>query len=167
MAIGLPGAGKSTYFARRGIVPLASDLVRQLLYDNAADQRHPERVFAILRELLRCRLASGMRTTYIDATNLTRHYRRPYFELARQFGCQAEALYFDVPLEICLARNRNPGDRNRGHGKQGRSRAVPEMALRCMAGELELPTRKEGFVRIRRVRPGLEKSHGKASCNKV
>ena len=41
VAIGLPGAGKSTYFARKKIVPLSSDLIRELLYDNAGDQRHP------------------------------------------------------------------------------------------------------------------------------
>jgi hypothetical protein len=46
------GAGISTYFARRGIVPLSSDLIRQLLYDDPADQHHPEWAFACMRELL-------------------------------------------------------------------------------------------------------------------
>ena len=97
VAIGLPGAGKSTYFARRGILPLSSDLIRELLYDNAADQRHPEWVFAALHDLLRRRLAAGAQTTYIDATNLTRYFRRPFLQIAQEFGCAAEALYFDVP----------------------------------------------------------------------
>ncbi len=74
LAIGLPGAGKSTYFARKGIVPLSSDLIRELLYDDAGDQRHPEWVFAVLRDLLRHRLAAGAQTTYIDATNLSRYF---------------------------------------------------------------------------------------------
>jgi len=106
VAIGLPGAGKSTYFARKGIVPLSSDLIRELLYDNAADQRHPEWIFALLRDFLRHRLAAGAETTYIDATNLTRFFRRPFLQIAREFGCAAEALYFDIPLEVCLERNR-------------------------------------------------------------
>src|SRR5438309_3777261 len=106
VAIGLPGAGKSTYFARKKIVPLSSDLIRELLYDNAGDQRHPEWVFALLRDLLRHRLAAGAETTYIDATNLSRFFRRPLLQIAREFGCAAEALYFDVPLEICVKRNR-------------------------------------------------------------
>src|SRR2546427_793602 len=109
LAIGLPGAGKSTYFARKGIVPLSSDLIRELLYDHAADQRHPEWVFAVLRDLLRRRLAAGAQTTYIDATNLTRFFRRPFLQIAREFGCAAEALYFHGPLEICLKRNRPRG----------------------------------------------------------
>jgi predicted kinase len=105
VAIGLPGAGKSTYFARKGIVPLSSDLIRELLYDNAGDQRHPEWVFAVLRDLLRHRLAAGAQTTYLDATNLSRYFRRSFLQIAREFSCAAEALYFDVPLEVCLERN--------------------------------------------------------------
>src|SRR6202140_1157622 len=102
VAIGLPGAGKLTYFARKGIVPLSSDLIRELIYGHAADQRHPEWVFAALRELLRRRLTLSAETTYIDATNLTRFFRRPFLQIAGEFGCAAEALYFDVPLEVCL-----------------------------------------------------------------
>ena len=86
VAIGLPGAGKSTYFARRGIVPLSSDLIRELVYDNAADQRHPDWVFAALRELLRRRLAAGAQASYIDATNLTRYFRHPFVQIAQEFG---------------------------------------------------------------------------------
>src|SRR5215469_1421110 len=126
VAIGLPGAGKSTYFARKKIMPLSSDLIRELLYDNAADQRHPDWVFAALRELLRRRLAAGAQTTYIDATNLTRFFRRPFLQIAREFGCAAEALYFDVPLEVCLERNRTR--RNLPAGLARDARVVPEDA---------------------------------------
>ena len=98
LAIGLPGAGKSTYFARRGIVPLSSDLIRQLLYDDEADQRRPDWVFTALRELLRRRLASGAHTSYIDATNLTRRNRREFLAIAHEAGCVAEALFFYLLL---------------------------------------------------------------------
>jgi predicted kinase len=125
LAIGLPGAGKSTYFARRQIVPLSSDLIRQLLYDDAADQRRPDWVFTALRELLRRRLLSGARTSYIDATNLTRRNRRGFLEIARESGCVAEALFFDVPVEVCLERNRN---RAKDEVSQANSDAAPEGA---------------------------------------
>jgi predicted kinase len=161
LAIGLPGAGKSTYFARKGIVPLSSDLIRELLYDNAADQRHPEWVFAALRELLRRRLAAGAQTTYIDATNLTRFLRRPSLQIAREFGCAAEALYFDVPLEICVGRNRKRENLPAG---PARARVVPEDVLRRMARRIEPPTREEGFSRIVVVRTPGKKSRSRAQA---
>jgi predicted kinase len=158
LAIGLPGAGKSTYFARKGIVPLSSDLIRELLYDNAGDQRHPEWVFAVLRDLLRHRLAAGAQTTYIDATNLSRYFRRSFLQIAREFGCAAEALYFDVPLEVCLERNRKRASSARD------ARVVPENVLRRMARRLEPPRREEGFSRIVVVRTGAKKSRSKAKA---
>jgi predicted kinase len=162
LAIGLPGAGKSTYFARKGIVPLSSDLIRELLYDNAADQRHPEWVFAALRELLRRRLAGDAQTTYIDATNLTRFFRRPFLQIAREFGCAAEALYFDAPLEVCLERNRKR--ENLPAGPVRDARVVPEDVLRRMARRVEPPTREEGFSRIVVVRTPGKKSRSRAKA---
>jgi len=136
LAIGLPGSGKSAYLARRGITALSSDFLRKLLFDNPADQRLPHLVFGALRHLLRLRLLAGRRVSYVDATNLTRADRRHFFRIAEQFSCVVDAIYFDVPLEECLERNRR------------RSRRVPDEALRRMAGKLEPPTLAEGFRRI-------------------
>ena len=162
LAIGLPGAGKSTYFAQKGIVPLSSDLIRELLYDNAADQRHPEWVFAALRELLRRRLAAGVETTYIDATNLTRFFRRSFIQIAREFGCAAEAIFFDVPLEVCLERNRKRKNVSAGPARD--ARVVPEDVLRRMSQRVEPPAREEGFSRIVVVRSGPKKSRSRAKA---
>jgi predicted kinase len=165
LAIGLPGAGKSTYFARKGIVPLSSDLIRELLYDNAGDQRHPEWVFAVLRDLLRLRLEAGAQTTFIDATNLTRYFRRSFLQIAREYGCAAEALYFNVPLEVCLERNRKRRSlpaASAGAAAARDARVVPEEVMRRMAHRLEPPTKEEGFTRILIVRSRDQKSHSRA-----
>src|SRR4029077_9870655 len=130
LAIGLPAAGKSTYFARKGIVPLSSDLIRELLYGNADDQRHPEWVFAVLRDLLRHRLAAGAHTTYIDATTLSRYFRRSFLQIAREFGCAAEELYFDAALEVCHDPNRKRASVLTSSAQN--ARAVPEDVLRRM-----------------------------------
>ena len=57
--VGLPGSGKSTYLERLGITPLSSDAVRHLLVDDATDQTIHRQVFAVLRYLVRHRIALG------------------------------------------------------------------------------------------------------------
>jgi predicted kinase len=140
LLVGLPGSGKSTWAAQQGISPLSSDHVRELLADDATDQTIHARVFGTLRYLLRQRLAVGRPVTYVDATHLTRVERKPYVEIAQWYGCDLEALVFDVPVEVCIERNR------------GRARVVPEEAIRSMAEKLRIPTEEEGFRSIQIIR---------------
>ena len=142
--IGLPGSGKSTYAAEYGITPLSSDEIRRILIDDATDQTIHARVFLTLRYLLRHRLALGRPVTYVDATNLNADERRPYVEIAHLYGADAEALFFDVPVEICMERNLR------------RHRVVPEEAIRNMVAKLRPPHPEEGFVKITVVRPVTE-----------
>jgi predicted kinase len=140
ITVGLPGSGKSTYLTRRGINALSSDEIRRLIADNPEDQTIHARVFATIRYLIRQRMAAGRRVTYVDATHLTRWERRPYVQLARRYQCELEALFFDVPVEVCIARNKRRG------------RVVPEPVIRKMAQRLQPPTVEEGFTRIIRPR---------------
>jgi len=134
--VGLPGSGKSTYLEGMGARGLSSDAIRGMLADDETDQTIHERVFQTLRYLLRQRLAIGRPVTYIDATNLRPEERRPYLEIGQQYGCEVEAVFFDVPLEVCRERNRQ------------RQRVVPEDALEKMAGKLVAPTVEEGFEKV-------------------
>lgn len=143
LLVGLPGSGKSTWLKRNGKCGLSSDAIRKLLADDETDQSIHERVFQTLRYLLRQRLDIGREATYIDATNLTPEERRPYLEIGKAYGCDVEAVFFDVPLEICRERNAR------------RHRVVPEEALAKMAAKLVPPRPEEGFASIAVVRAAL------------
>ena len=104
--VGLPGSGKSTYVAKLGAPAISSDAVRGLLADDPTDQSIHARVFRVMRYLLRQRLEIGRPVTYVDATHLTPRERAPYLRLGLHYGCPVEAVYFDVPLEVCRERNR-------------------------------------------------------------
>ncbi len=134
--VGLPGSGKSTYLERMGVAGLSSDAIRKLLADDETDQSIHERVFQTVRYLLRQRLEIGRPVTYVDATHLTPRERAPYIRLGARYGCPVEAVFFDVPLEVCRERNRS------------RDRVVPEEALKRMALKLKPPTLEEGFSGI-------------------
>jgi predicted kinase len=138
--VGLPGSGKSTYLERIGVTPLSSDSVRLLLADDTTDQSIHRRVFATLRFVLKQRLEIGRPVTYIDATHLTLWERRPYLKLGQLYDCSVEALFFDVPLQVCLERNRC------------RERVVPEDVVERMAAKLVPPTLQEGFSAVTVIR---------------
>jgi predicted kinase len=145
LLIGLPGSGKSTWAERQGITPLSSDLMRLLLSGDEQNQSIHKHVFQSIRYLLRQRIRLGCQENYIDATNLTPWERKPYAEIARRHGCRLEAVWFDVPLEVCKRRN----------GKRGR--VVPDEVLDAMAARLQPPSRAEGFSRIRIVSPARQR----------
>ena len=74
-----------------------------------------------------------------QVVNLTPHERQSWVKLGHDYGYEVQAVFFDVPLEICLARNR------------GRPRQVPEDILTKMSKKLEPPTYDEGFDNILKI----------------
>ena len=140
LAIGLPGSGKTTWFKRRGVTPLSSDMLRSILFDDITEQRYQGLVFSTLRSLLRARLIAKMPWNYVDATNLSPHERRQWIKMARSFGYEVHAVFFDVPFEVCMERNMR------------RDYMVNEAAMRSMAERLRPPSFKEGFNKITVVR---------------
>ena len=138
--VGLPGSGKSTYAERMNLPSLSSDAIRKLLADDETDQTVHVRVFQTLQYLLHQRLEIGREVTCIDATNLKPEERKPYIEAGKSYGCEMEAVFFDLPLEVCRERNAR------------RARVVPEDALTAMAAKLVPPDPAEGFDRVTVVR---------------
>jgi predicted kinase len=139
LLIGLPGSGKSTWAEGKNGV-LSSDALRELLIDDPDNQTIHALVFRVLRDLLKRRLELQRPVTFIDATNLTPRERAPYFKLAAAFHAEVDAVFFDVPADLCIKRNGS------------RTRVVPADVIRKMAARLIPPTRSEGFSRITVVR---------------
>ncbi len=140
LAIGLPGSGKSSWFKRNNIIPLSSDLVRGLLFDDPTEQRFQDLVFSTLRAMLRARMIASRPWNYIDATNLSPKERHSWIKMAKDFGYEAHAVFFDVPTDVCMERNRM------------RSRNVPDEIMQRMAQKLRPPKFEEGFTKITIVR---------------
>jgi predicted kinase len=140
LAIGLPGSGKSSWFKRHNVVPLSSDMVRSLLFDDVREQRFQDLVFSNLRSMLKARLIAKRPMNYVDATNLTPQERQHWIKLAKDYQYEVHAVFFDVPLEVCLERH------------QRRDRVVPEDVMRRMAAKLKPPAFEEGFAKITVVR---------------
>ena len=140
LAIGLPGSGKSSWFKRHNVVPLSSDMVRSLLFDDIREQRFQDLVFSNLRSMLKARLIAKRPMNYVDATNLTPQERQHWVKLAKDYNYEVHAVFFDVPLDVCIERH------------QRRDRVVPEDMMRRMAAKLKPPSFNEGFAKITVVR---------------
>ncbi len=140
LTIGLPGSGKTTWFKRRSVTPLSSDMLRGILFDDITEQRYQGLVFSTLRSLLRARLIAKMPWNYVDATNLSPHERRQWIKMATSFGYDVHAVFFDVPFEVCMERNHR------------RERVVSDEVMHKMNERLRPPSFKEGFSKITVVR---------------
>jgi len=134
--VGLPGSGKSTYLQHLGANAISSDAIRLLLADDATIQTIHPQVFATMRYLLRGRLVARRPVSYVDATHLTPGERAPYVGIARAYGSDIEAVFFDIPVAVCQERNRL------------RQRIVPQEAIEEMRSRLVPPSLEEGFSRI-------------------
>ena len=156
-ADGTPSAGNSCNCCTEwgcistSITPLSSDLLRTILFDDITEQRYQSLVFSTLRSLLRARLIARMPWNYVDATNLSPRERRQWIQMARQLGYEVQAVFFDVPLDVCLERNRR------------RERTVSEEIMRRMASKLRPPTFEEGFSKIVVVRVKSKEGSGEAA----
>jgi predicted kinase len=153
LTIGLPGSGKTTWYKRRGVSPLSSEMLRTILFDDITDQRYQGLVFSTLRSLLRARLIAKMPWNYVDATNLSPHERRQWIKMAKSFGYEVQAVFFDVPLAVCLERNSK------------RDRQVTDEVMHKMAERLRPPVFKEGFDKITVVR--VKSAPGEAAAEPV
>jgi predicted kinase len=127
--VGLQGSGKSTWVARH--LAGTHEVVSKDHWPNARHRERRQR--RVLNELL----AEG-RDVVVDNTNPSPAERAPIIEIARAHGATVRAVYLDVPLHVCVARN---------EARQGRAR-VPLVGVLAAFGRLVPPTGEEGFDRV-------------------
>lgn len=106
-----------------------------MICDDPSDQRITPLAFELMHSIIEMRLRLG-RLTVADATSLKREDRRPLMRLAQRARFNTAAFVFNIPLDLCLARNAR------------RSRIVPAEAI-ALQYDLLLKTlsgiSREGF----------------------
>ncbi|HEY9747433.1 MAG TPA: AAA family ATPase [Allocoleopsis sp.] len=146
--IGLPGSGKTT-LAQHLITAsperrlISTDAIRAQLFGDEAVQGPWLQVWREVQQQFQqsvIQIAQGhIQDAIYDATNTARKQRRRVLTLARSLGFKdIVGLWLDLPLEVCLARNRQ------------RDRVVPEAVMLRMHRQLlgAPPALQEGFTSL-------------------
>lgn len=131
--VGLPGAGKSTYFRDHFAATHAH--VSKDLMPNARrrDDRQERDIEAAL--------AAG-KSVVVDNTHPTAESRAPLVALARRHGARIVAIYFETDVRTAIMRNRQ---------REGKAR-VPDVAIFATKKKLVAPALEEGFDEVRVIR---------------
>ena len=141
--VGLPGAGKSTFYRTR-FAATHEHVSKDALRGAARPERQQQR-------LVDAALERGQ-SVVVDNTNATVAARAPLIASARARGAAVVGCYFDASVAECRKRNRQ---------RQGTAR-VPDVAIYACAKRLAPPSYAEGFDALFRV--GL---HGDAAVSQV
>ncbi|HEX6179502.1 MAG TPA: ATP-binding protein, partial [Thermoanaerobaculia bacterium] len=95
--VGLQGSGKTTYYQQNFAathVHVSKDLMKTARNSDAKQ-----------RLMIEAALAAGQ-SVVVDNTNPTPAIRQPLIEIAQRHGARVAAYYFDVPVKVAVARNR-------------------------------------------------------------
>ena len=137
--IGLPGAGKTTFYRERFAATHVH--VSKDLWPNATGRE------ARQRRLIDEALAAGS-SVVVDNTNPAAADRAALIALARARGARVVGYFFDVTTRAAVARNA---------GRSG-SDKVPNVAIFTVAKRLQPPQLAEGFDELFRVEIGEDRA---------
>lgn len=107
---GVPGAGKSTWLANNisnntNSVIVSRDAIRFSLLKESEDYfAHEKEVVKIFFQNINNALNQG-KDVYVDATHLNWKSRKKLIDAIKVSNIKVNAIYFDIPLEVCLKQN--------------------------------------------------------------
>jgi len=130
--VGLPGAGKTTFYRQR--YPSHDHISKDTL-PNAGNKQ--ARQDAALRRAL-----AGRRSVIVDNTNVTAADRASVIGIAREFDARVVGYYIEATTREAVARNEK---------RTGRAK-VPKVAIFTCAKRLVPPSAAEGFDELHTVR---------------
>jgi len=107
---GLPGSGKSTWAKQYlidhpGSVRVCKDDLRAMLHNGYHSKRREKFVLQVRDAIIATALDAG-HDVIVDDTNFAKYHLRRIEEIAGQHSAIVEVKEFDVPVEICVERDR-------------------------------------------------------------
>jgi predicted kinase len=130
ITVGTSGSGKSFFCKNKLLKPdsiyLSSDFCRSVLGKDESDQSVSHAVFPFLETSALYFLKQG-KDVIVDATFLTKKFRKNFIDIARNSNTKIAAYYFDVPIEVCKERNAK------------RERKVPESVINRQFSRIVCP----------------------------
>lgn len=146
---GLPGSGKShfsnSYFNRDGRQRINRKELRRLLYEmtNFGDawreeyfNDHDELLVKHVERKILEHLLQNRHPVLIDNTSVSVQSRQYYVGIAHQFRKSIGAIFLNVPIAKCMARNRNREDQ------------ISESIISNLYAALVVPTKSEGYHEV-------------------
>ena len=127
--IGLPAAGKSTFF-RQQFAATHDHVSKDALRNTRQPQRRQDQLIA--------QSLSAGRSVVVDNTNPAVESRSPIIAAARRAGAEVIGYFFPTEARDALRRNR---------AREGRDR-VPDVAIFTTRKRLSPPSYDEGFDRL-------------------
>ena len=145
ISCGVPGSGKSTFLKEmkeKNEIIISRDEIRFALLKPGEDYfSHEKEVYARFLHAIAHNIKMGY-NVYADATHLNEKSRYSLLHQLYNKGCrpsETNAIYFDVPLSVCLERN---------ECRLGTAAYVPPEQVERMFTQFVPPQKYEGFKNI-------------------
>ncbi len=134
LTVGLPASGKTMFAENAGFdFAISLDDCRETLWGGRKIQDGPGGINALLalQDALILKAMKENKSIIVHNTSILKEHRAPLVELAKNKAYRTQIVYFDVPVEECIRRNRQRTD------------GVPRETLENFAAKLEVPAADE------------------------